>query len=153
MKTFISMIMTVAIIALTSCQTNTTDNASENSNETSTSVKTVKDYVDDNTFIDVDVTALVNNIAAPDSRTNVTADDNNKMKAAVYRFYKHVALKDGFYTLDINDGAEINVSTTVFSALKENLDHINDFIKQAKEKGDNIEISVPDEEYLNSLLQ
>lgn len=75
------------------------------------------------------------------------------MKAAVYRFYKHVSVKDSLYILDIQDASEINISTRVFTALAENLKEMNDFIKLAKEKGENIDLFIPDEEYLNSLLQ
>lgn len=140
-------------MTLIGCQNNATNNLIENPNEINEANTKVKDYVDNNTYIDVDVQALVKKTTAQDSRSNITEDDNAKMKAAVYRFYKHVSVKDSLYILDIQDASEINISTRVFTALAENLKEMNDFIKLAKEKGENIDLFIPDEEYLNSLLQ
>ena len=75
------------------------------------------------------------------------------MKAAVYRFYKHVSVKDGYYVCGIKDGSEINVSQSVFVTLLENLNKMNRMIKEAKDRGEAIEVQVPDEEYMNSLLR
>ena len=140
-------------MTLIGCQNNATNNLIENPNEINEANTKVKDYVDNNTYIDVDVQALVKKTTAQDSRSNITEDDNAKMKAAVYRFYKHVLVKDSLYILDIQDASEINISTRVFTALAKNLKEMNDFIKLAKEKGENIDLFIPDEEYLNSLLQ
>ena len=140
-------------MTLIGCQNNATNNLIENPNEINEANTKVKDYVDNNTYINVDVQALVKKTTAQDSRSNITEDDNAKMKAAVYRFYKHVSVKDSLYILDIQDASEINISTRVFTALAKNLKEMNDFIKLAKEKGENIDLFIPDEEYLNSLLQ
>ena len=140
-------------MTLIGCQNNATNNLIENPNEINEANTKVKDYVDNNTYIDVDVQALVKKTTAQDFRSNITEDDNAKMKAAVYRFYKHVSVKDSLYILDIQDASEINISTRVFTALAKNLKEMNDFIKLAKEKGENIDLFIPDEEYLNSLLQ
>ncbi|MDE6810451.1 MAG: hypothetical protein K2J42_10255 [Muribaculaceae bacterium] len=153
MKSFSSLIIGIVIMTLIGCQNNATNNLIENPNEINEANTKVKDYVDNNTYIDVDVQALVKKTTAQDSRSNITEDDNAKMKAAVYRFYKHVSVKDSLYILDIQDASEINISTRVFTALAENLKEMNDFIKLAKEKGENIDLFIPDEEYLNSLLQ
>lgn len=153
MKSFTSLIIGIVIMTLIGCQNNATNNLIENPNEINEANTKVKDYVDNNTYIDVDVQALVKKTTAQDSRSNITEDDNAKMKAAVYRFYKHVLVKDSLYILDIQDASEINISTRVFTALAKNLKEMNDFIKLAKEKGENIDLFIPDEEYLNSLLQ
>lgn len=153
MKSFTSLIIGIVIMTLIGCQNNATNNLIENPNEINEANTKVKDYVDNNTYIDVDVQALVKKTTAQDSRSNITEDDNAKMKAAVYRFYKHVSVKDSLYILDIQDASEINISTRVFTALAKNLKEMNDFIKLAKEKGENIDLFIPDEEYLNSLLQ
>ena len=153
MKSFSSLIIGIVIMTLIGCQNNATNNLIENPNEINEANTKVKDYVDNNTYIDVDVQALVKKTTAQDYRSNITEDDNAKMKAAVYRFYKHVSVKDSLYILDIQDASEINISTRVFTALAKNLKEMNDFIKLAKEKGENIDLFIPDEEYLNSLLQ
>ena len=153
MKSFTSLIIGIVIMTLIGCQNNATNKLIENPHEINEANTKVKDYVDNNTYINVDVQALVKKTTAQDSRSNITEDDNAKMKAAVYRFYKHVSVKDSLYILDIQDASEINISTRVFTALAKNLKEMNDFIKLAKEKGENIDLFIPDEEYLNSLLQ
>ncbi|MDE6265474.1 MAG: hypothetical protein K2M11_10085 [Paramuribaculum sp.] len=113
----------------------------------------VKEYVENNTFIDVDVNELVNALINPDAHSSVKEADMAKMKAAVYRFYSNVKIKDGYYVCDVPDGVAINISDAVFNALKENLDEMNNALKEAKENGHEVKISEPDSVYLNSLLQ
>ena len=112
----------------------------------------VKKYVDDNAYIDFDVDALVSNIVKQDTGFSVNEEDMAKMKAAVYRFYKHVSVKEGYYVCDIKESSEINVSQSVFRTLLENLNEMNRMIKEAKDRGETIDVQIPDEEYLNALL-
>lgn len=126
--------------------------------ETITTLKTpegsVQTYVESNAYINVDVQSIAYGIANPASRSvEVSDDDVAKMKAAIYRFYKNVTVKDGYYSCSLKNGSEINVSDNVFSALSDNLNEMNAFIKQAKDKGEPVTIKEPDEEYLNSLLK
>jgi hypothetical protein len=53
----------------------------------------------------------------------------------------------------IRSGADINVSDSVFTALSENLNDMNSYIKEAKAKGETVNMFEPDENYLNSLLE
>ncbi|MDE5745067.1 MAG: hypothetical protein K2H84_05325 [Paramuribaculum sp.] len=113
------------------------------------SAELVRQYALSDSFIDVDIEA----ISTPDSRSTISETDMAKAKAAVYRFYKNVKEVDGNLVCDIPDGASINVSETVFAALKENLQQMNDGIKEAREKGYDVVQSKPDSAYLNSLLK
>ena len=113
----------------------------------------VKKYVEDNTYIDLDVDALVKGVVTPDLGSSVNEEDMAKMKAAVYRFYKHVSVKDGYYVCGIKDGSEINVSQSVFGTLLENLNEMNRMIREAKDRGEAIDVQIPDEEYMNFLLR
>lgn len=121
--------------------------------EDNTSTTSVKEYVENNVFIDVDVKELVNTLSNPEINSSVNEVDLAKMKAAVYRFYSNVKIKDGYYVCNVPDGAAINISEAVFTALKENLDEMNSALKEAKENGHEVKISEPDSVYLNSLLQ
>ncbi|MBD5256141.1 MAG: hypothetical protein HDS50_00715 [Bacteroides sp.] len=112
----------------------------------------VQQYALSDTFIDVDAKALSEIITNPDSRSAVNSDDIAKMKAALYRFYKNVKLEDGIYICDIEDGKSINISESLFVTLKENLQKMNDGVKEAHEKGIEVVQSKPDSAYLNSLL-
>lgn len=114
----------------------------------------VRTYVDNNTYIDVDVPSIVAGLVNPSGRSaSVNADDFAKMKTAIYRFYKNVSLEDGYYVCSIQNGSEINISENVFNALHDNLDQMNAFIKEVKNKGETVHIMEPDEAYLNSLLK
>lgn len=112
----------------------------------------VQQYVLSDTFIDVDAKAFSEIITNPDSLSAVSSDDIAKMKAALYRFYKNVRLEDGIYICDIEDGKSINISESLFVTLKENLQKMNDGVKEASEKGIEVVQSKPDSAYLNSLL-
>ena len=76
-----------------------------------------------------------------------------QLKAAIYRFYKHVSVMDGYYSCDITDGSDINISQEIYSALMNNLQEMNGYIKTEREQGRDVVMSVPDEKYLNSLLE
>ncbi|MDE5836344.1 MAG: hypothetical protein K2H50_05005 [Paramuribaculum sp.] len=112
----------------------------------------VQQYALSDTFIDVDAKAFSEIITNPDSLSTVNSDDIAKMKAALYRFYKNVKLEDGIYICDIEDGKSINISESLFVTLKENLQKMNDGVKEAHEKGIEVVQSKPDSAYLNSLL-
>lgn len=113
----------------------------------------VKKYVDENTFLDVDVYGLVEKISNPQTRTVVNQEQVAQMKAAIYRFYSSVHLEDGYYISELKSANDINVSVEVYSALLDNLNQMNAVIKEAKEKGANLDVQLVDSKYLNSLLK
>ena len=146
-----SMVLGVVLL-LTGCRSGA-NNVLDSVRDTEVPKELVKRYVDDNTYIDLDVAALVKGIVNQDTGFSVNQEDMAKMKAAVYRFYRHVSVKDGYYVCGIKEGSEINVSQSVFRTLLENLNEMNRMIKEAKDRGEAIEVQVPDEEYMNSLLR
>ena len=145
------MFLVVAFL-LAGCRSEA-NNVLDSVKDTEVSVELVKKYVDDNTYIDLDVDALVKGIVNQDTGFSVNEEYMAKMKAAVYRFYKHISVKDGYYVCDIKEGSEINVSQSVFRTLLENLNEMNRMIKGAKDRGEEIDVQILDEEYLNTLLQ
>ncbi|MDE7418982.1 MAG: hypothetical protein K2N35_02100 [Muribaculaceae bacterium] len=145
-----SMFLVVAFL-LAGCRSEA-NNVLDSVKDVEVYVELVKKYVDDNTYIDLDVDALVKGIVNQDPRFSVNEEDMAKMKAAMYRFYKHVSVKDGHYVCGIKEGSEINVSQSVFKTLLENLNEMNRMIKGAKDRGEEIDVQIPDEEYLNTLL-
>ena len=113
----------------------------------------VRDYVESDAYLDFDVQALVYKAINPSSRSvEVTPDDVAKSKAAVYRFYKHVKVRDGLLRCSLKNGAEINVSDRVFKAFMDNIDEMNEQMQALYDQGDSVDVSDPTEEYLNSLL-
>jgi hypothetical protein len=126
----------------------------DSANNIDTTKGLVQTYVENNTYIDVDVPSISYSLVNPSTRSvSVNEDDIAKMKTAIYRFYKNVSVKDGYYVCSIQNGADINISESVFMALYENLNQMNAFIKEAKEKGEVVNVTEPNEKYLNSLLK
>lgn len=152
LKAYTSNLVLVIAFLLTGCRSEA-NNVLDSVIEAYAPKELVKKYVDDNTYIDIDIDALVRGIITPDSRISGSEEDLAKMKAAVYRFYKQVSVKEGYYVCGIKEGSEINVSQEVFSALLGNLNDMNRMIREANDKGEKIDIPVPDEDYLNSLLR
>lgn len=89
------------IIGLTtmiySCQSDLNDTV-QNISSVETPTNAVKKYVDENTYIDLDVIGLSKEIASPSTRATIDLDKVAKMKAAIYRFYSNVELKMVFIT-------------------------------------------------------
>ena len=140
------------VLLLAGCRSEA-NNVLDSVRDTEVPKELVKKYVDDNTYIDLDVDALVRNVVNQDSGSSVIEEDMAKIKAAVYRFYKHVSVKEGYYVCGIKESSEINVSQSVFRTLLENLNEMNRMIKGAKDRGEAIDVQIPDEEYLNSFLR
>ena len=144
------------IIGLTtmiySCQSDLNDTV-QNVSSIETPINAVKKYVDENTYIDLDVIGLAKEIASPSTRATIDLDKVAKMKAAIYRFYSNVELKNGIYNCKLTSASEINVSLDVYTALLNNLNEINAAIQKTKEKGQSINVPDVNEAYLNSLLE
>lgn len=113
----------------------------------------VRGYALSDDYLDVDFAAVEKVILSPSSRSeDVVEADFAKATAAVYRFYKHVSIKDSMYVWDIKNGAEINISEDIFSALTNSFDEVNAAIKEWNAKGERVELPDITEEYLESLL-
>ena len=151
MKFCSSIMVLVVVLLLAGCRSEA-NNVLDSVRDTEVPKELVKKYVDDNAYIDLDVDALVRNVINQDTGSSVNEEDMAKMKAAVYRFYNHVSVKDGYYICGIKESSEINVSQSVFRKLLENLNEMNRMIKEAKDRGETIDVQIPDEEYLNSFL-
>lgn len=131
-----------------------TESTAETHQMTDTPKGLVKKYVEENTYIDVDIPSIAYGLANPSAVSGtISGDDMAKAKAAIYRFYKNVSIVDGYLICSIRSGADINVSDSVFTALSENLNDMNSYIKEAKAKGETVNMFEPDENYLNSLLE
>lgn len=115
----------------------------------------VRSYVESNDFIDVDAKAIEYAAINPASSRsqNVTEEDRAKMVASIYRFYKHVSVIDGLYSCSLKSGAEINISEELFLLMLNNIEDMNSFIKNAKDKGETVHVMEPTEEYFESLLK
>lgn len=112
--------------------------------------KTAKDYVDSNDFIDISLQQLKD---SPNTRSPNSTVDEAQWKAALYRFYSHVKVKDGKLECDLANGKEVNLSEELFSFLKVGIETTNEEIEKYKKEGRNLILPPIDDNYLNSLLK
>ena len=110
----------------------------------------VQKYVNENTYIDLDIKNLSNGIICG---KQVDPDEVAQMKAATYRFYRHVRQANGIYVCALSSGEEINVSDRVFETLNKNLKELNLEIARTHKVGKSITTPEVDEDYLQSLLR
>lgn len=112
----------------------------------------VEKIVKSNSFIDIDINDVAKQLATGTRAAN--SNDLAMTKAAIYRFYSHVRLnKDKLYECTLNSAQDINVSQNVFDILSKNLDDMNQYIKEAKNSGQEVVVPEITDEYLNSLLK
>lgn len=145
------------LAGLCSCSNNqvTTDENQEGSPQSrSIVVKTVKDYVESDEFINI----------IPDEyyrlRENAKTTEAEKqagdyqMKAAAYRFYKHCTMDEkGFITCHATSGKEMNISEEVFEFRIRDMKGWNDMIEQnIRENASYKVVRIDSEKYLNDLL-
>lgn len=157
MKVF-KIFMLVASLPMMSCvndENTPITTMGENTLLVKPSSELVRSYVESNDFIDVDVKAIEYSAINPASSRSkmVTEEDQAKMIAGIYRFYKCVSVIDGLYSCSLRSGADINVSEDMFILMLNNLEEMNGFIKKAKAKGETVHVMEPTEEYFESLLE
>ncbi len=152
MKQLILSIISLLIIS-TGCS-NGSSSPIAKMQDADTAKYNVENDTDSNAYIDVNVLCISDILTKPNSRSKlIKEEDMAQVKAAIYRFYKHVSIKDGYYVCDLTDGSAINVSQDIYLAFMDNLREMNDYIKSEREQGRDVVLSVPDEKYLNSLLK
>ena len=110
-----------------------------------------KTLVENNDYIDVDKDVL--NFSEMIGNDDAASVEGNKMKAAYYRFFRHVKLEDGRYVCDVEDAKYLNISPRLFNALLKEIEQVNIEIENAEKE--NVPITIPElnEEYLQSLLE
>lgn len=115
----------------------------------------VKKYVEENSYIEIDVSALAKEIAKAQTTRSVSVDQDKvaQMKAALYRFYSNVELVNDTYVCKLTSAKDINVSADVYKALLDNLNEMNTAIQEAKKNGKEVVIPQVDKTYLESLLK
>ncbi len=115
-----------------------------------------KYYVDNNSYLDVDVVMLSRDLMNDTkSECKDSLDvDLAKVKAVFYRFYSNVAEDEsGNYYSKCKSAKELNISEELFEYLLGTLEERNTMVKDAKESGVDMIVADITEEYLESLLQ
>lgn len=111
-----------------------------------------RELVENNTYIELPGPSLKKNILI-DSLTVEETIYDNKLRAALYRFYKHVKLEDGYFKCDLKSGEEINISQELFERfIKNHVDGFNKWIDEVHSQGRKARVEDITEEYLECLL-
>lgn len=122
---------------------------SESVDTRSVNVKTVKEYIESNEFIDVipDEGSVVSR-SAVDEKAHLY-----QMMAVMYRFYKHCTMDEkGVITCNISSGKEINVSEEAFDMRIKEMKSWNDRIEEKNRNGVKYKVVRIDDEYFKNLL-
>lgn len=107
-----------------------------------------KKFIDSNEKLDIQIDQTDPEFAKKFSDTEVA-----KLKAAVYRFYSTVEVKDGIYSTTLERADQINISKDLFKLFKNNLDHMNQNINKQRAQGGKVTVQQVTPEYLESLLK
>lgn len=110
-----------------------------------------REYVTNNTYIDFDIKALSQKLAAGGVST-ISTDTLAMMQAAVYRFWSSVTVKDNLYVVEISSPEAINLSKRVYDDILANIITMNAWLLQDKFKGEDVTVEPITKEYLESLL-
>ena len=116
-------------------------------------VKTVKEYVESNAFIDIVPEKYYENLSRHVYSKSEIQNLDNQMKAATYRFYRHCTIdEDGIMTCHAGSGSELNISEEVFEFRFRNMESMNRMMREARQEGRKIRPVSLDERFFNNLL-
>lgn len=121
----------------------------EDQNPTTEIYEIAKGYALGSTFIDVNISDLLNKAKSGEPTTD---DDQAKLRALTYRFYKHVKVTGGRYVTDLQSAKDINVSEEVFEVFKDNLKEVNKIADAEEKNGAKVEVPQITIPYLESLI-
>lgn len=132
---------------------NVTDNNQDATDTQKVEVKSIKEYVNDNDFIEIIPDVYANQA----SRSSISIEEQknleNQMVAATYRFYKHCTQDEkGRIFCNLTCGKEINISEELFQRRMKDIEETNKFVEEHLKAGTKYRVGKLDEKYLNGLL-
>ncbi|UOE47767.1 hypothetical protein MTO98_25480 [Mucilaginibacter sp. SMC90] len=95
-------------------------------------------------YLDIDTNLIYHLSTAPDT-------EKIKVKAVVWRFFKHVTIRDSIYVTDLTSGKEINISESDYHFLSRNMLELNRGIMASRARGEDIDPAAIGNQYLSSL--
>ncbi len=149
MKNINLFFILICLLGIFSCKENVKQNS--NSGDSTTKVEVISENDRDSLFIDISLKDVATGISK--TRSSVSDDLMKLCRIANYRFYSHVKIVDGYYVCNLKNGAEINVSETLFSEMSEAMRKLNSQIKEQRSKNNDVVLPEITDEYLNSLLK
>lgn len=153
MKKLIYVITLCASGFLFSCSDKAKDVRSLNVEQEEVTVKTIKEYVVDNDFINIVPEVYYGNLSRSSLSAAKQQDLENQMVAATYRFYKKCTQDEkGRITCHISSGKEINISEELFQRKLKDVKETNEFVEKHLKNGTKYRVGVLNEKYFNELL-
>jgi hypothetical protein len=145
-----SFLFYIFIISIGSCKEDDSTNLNEKLAKAISVESTVsaKEYAESDEELHVEL-----DLAQSEFIESLTDKEIAKLKAAVYRFYSTVTVKNNKYYTPLKSGQDINISEDLFMLFKENLSEINQGINDLKARDREVEVQQVTSEYLNSLLK
>lgn len=99
-------------------------------------------------------TAFIDVTLPPNARIDeLSQQELGLLKAAAYRFYRHVSLEDNQYKVDIKDPKSLHIADQVVKAYEQAITNTNLFADSMAKAGQAIQLPVVNAEYLNNLLK
>ncbi len=150
------ILFTVGVLLMVSCNSSGGKLQNGATDSGSSQKYSAKYYVDNNSYLDVDVVMLSRDLMNDTkSECKDSLDvDLAKVKAVFYRFYSNVAEDEsGNYYSKCKSAEELNISEDLFEYLLGTLQERNAVVKDAKERGVELIVANITDEYLESLLQ
>lgn len=125
-----------------------------NHDETASQISEIQYTVESNEFIanDAFIRANTDALTKSTSAFGLSSEDLATAKAAIYRFYSHVKVVDGYYVCDAYSGEELNMSEETFKFYLDDMNKTNDTVKKLREEGRNVIVPEITDEMLKSLL-
>ena len=125
-------------------------------------ITTAKMIIANNSFIDVDIAALENtttgqrNTSNPQSAKAITEpypEEHEMTRAALYRYYSKVTIVDGLMVCSAKKASDLNMSERTFRYINDNVNAINETVKEAQSKGTKVHMPEITADYLRFLIE
>lgn len=150
MKRVIGLVFVSALFFLSCSEEDSTLDLNQNIEEAVSvqSMISARRFINSKEVIDVQIDQK-----DPQFTKNLTDIEVAKLKAAVYRFYSTVEVKNGNYYTNLESAEEINISKDLFKLFMDNLHEMNENINKIRSQGGQIIVQQVTSEYLDSLLK
>ena len=113
-------------------------------------ITTAKMIIANNSFIDVDIAALENTTTAI---TEPYPEEHEMTRAALYRYYSKVTIVDGLMVCSAKKASDLNMSERTFRYINDNVNAINETVKEAQSKGTKVHMPEITADYLRFLIE
>lgn len=126
-----------------------------NRNETTSQISEDSSFTESSEIIanDIFIRANTDALTKSPSAYDLSSEDLATAKAAIYRFYSHVKVVDGYYVCDAFSGEELNMTEETFKLYLDDMNKTNESVRKLREEGKNVIMPEITDKMLESLLE